>query len=188
MPPTTNSRGARFELGAVHPFDEQDGGIKAADRMAFDEPSVTYPRLRARGAALYQRGNTILEYRVVHRGRKRRLDMCIGRGERRSAAGANSGGRASAAMQVSISATGRHAGSGAGAVPSQSIIIGIILFIKTTTPIGDVTISVSGKKRGTPSVARSKPTTEHPNVTASCNDHEFTNGIRNGEGDAGRRP
>src|SRR5712691_3116945 len=99
--------------------------------MALDEPSVTYPRLRVRGAALYQCGNAILERCMTHCGRKRRLDMRISRGEGRPAGGANASGCASAAVQVSIGTTGRHAGSGAGAAPIQLIIIGIVLYIKT---------------------------------------------------------
>src|SRR5216683_1495303 len=103
--------------------------------MTLDEPSVTYPRLGARGAALYQCGNAILEHCVTHCGGKRRLDMRISRGESRPAVGANPSGCASTAMQVSIGTTGRHAVSGAGAAPIQLIIIGIVLYIKTAVLI-----------------------------------------------------
>ena len=133
MPPITDSRRARFKFSAVHLLDEQDRGIEVLDRMALDESSVAYPRLQVRGT-LRQCGNTILNHGVGHSGRKRRLDMRIGCGDCRPAVDANSSGRASAAMQVSISTSGRHAGSGAGAAPTCSIIVGIVLYVNKTTP------------------------------------------------------
>jgi hypothetical protein len=45
-----------------------------------------------------------------------------------------------------------------------------------TVLAGDVRDSVSEAGRGTPTVA-AKHTTEHPHVTASCDDYEFTDGI-----------
>jgi hypothetical protein len=43
-------------------------------------------------------------------------------------------------------------------------------------PKGDVRDSVSGEEGGTPTVA-AKHTTEHPHVTASCDDYESTDGV-----------
>jgi len=51
---------------------------------------------------------------VPHRGRKRRLDMRTGRRKSRAAIGTDPTCGAAAAMQISVSATGRHAESGTG--------------------------------------------------------------------------
>jgi hypothetical protein len=117
VPPIADSNGARFELRATHAIDKHDGGIKVRDRMALDKRSVTYPDLSVSGAATYQCGNTILEYRVMHCGRKSRLDMCAGSGESRPAVDTDPFSRAPTPSEVSFSSTCRHKGTGMGAAP-----------------------------------------------------------------------
>jgi hypothetical protein len=72
------------------------------------------------GSGHHERGNTILEGRVVHCRRKRGLDMGVGRRKSRPAAGANPGRGAPTALQVSIGARSRHQESGAGAALALS--------------------------------------------------------------------
>jgi len=117
VPPIADSNGACFELRATHAIDKHDGGIKVPDRVSLDKRSVTYPDLWVTGAATYQCGNTILEYRVIHCGRKSRLDMCAGNGESRPAVDTNPCSSASTPSEVSFSSTCRHIGTGIGAAP-----------------------------------------------------------------------